>query len=151
MAFSARRGRPRKDISEKNRDRGTPELQRKRALSHTSEAIDFLLQRGVISEQEHWCGLHYRWLYTLRYGAPSVQSLDPNHSKGFSHSPIRWDWQEAREAEWVEAQQKLQQWGSLRAVRDVTLYNHLAPSLMENLRQGLRLLVTQWCKNSADE
>lgn len=70
MAFSSLRGRPRKPVVA--HDPGTPELRLKHALRLTAEPIDLCLEKGLISPEQHWCGLHLRWLYTLRYGAPSL-------------------------------------------------------------------------------
>ena len=71
MAFSTRRGRPPRPRLDDN-DNGTPELQFKRALGVTREPIDLCLERNLITPDHHWCSLHLRWLYTLRYGAPAI-------------------------------------------------------------------------------
>ena len=80
LHFPRRRGRP-KSVHH-GIDRGTPELAQKRLRGETTETLDLCLERGLITPQQHWCGIHLRWLYTLRYGAPGVRSIDPTHTKG---------------------------------------------------------------------
>lgn len=149
MAFSTRRGRPRKDPLIEKTDLGTPELRQKRQLSLTTEAIDLLLQKDIITHDQHWCGLHFRWLYTLRYGAPSVQSLDPASINGMIHPRIYTEWQEEREQEWKAALEILTRYGCLPAVRDCCIHNDHAPQHRALLRLGLQELVLLWCRPNA--
>jgi hypothetical protein len=64
MPLMRKRGRPAQNRPEV--DYGTPELQQKRQHHLTIEPLDWLLQHSLISQKQHWCGLHFRWLYTLR-------------------------------------------------------------------------------------
>ena len=68
-----RRGRPAQPRVEV--DKGTPELRRHRQQHATVEPLDRLLQQGLLTVPQHQCALRLRWLYTLRYGAPTLQSL----------------------------------------------------------------------------
>jgi hypothetical protein len=148
MAFSTRRGRPRKDpVIEKN-DLGTPELRQKRQLSLTTEAIDLLLQKDIITHDQHWCALHFRWLYTLRYGAPSVQSLDPARVNGIMHLRIYTEWQEEREDEWKRALEVLNRYHCLRAVSDCAIYNDYHPRFHSLISLGLEQLRDLWCRQN---
>lgn len=101
MAFTTRRGRP-KAVREDS-DKGTPELQRKRAAGLTLEAIDVCLGKNLITQAQHWCGLHLRWLYTLRYGAPNVSSTMNRLYDAPTTRPDDPEWRSAREAEFAEA------------------------------------------------
>ena len=145
MPFPTRRGRPRKDPTLAQKDLGTPELQRKRQLSETTEAIDLLLQRGQISMPQHWCALHFRWLYTLRYGAPTVQSLDPLRVQGFHAPRTITEWQEDREKEWKDALEMLRRYRCLQVVLDSAVYNEPPLARFILLREGLELLERNWC------
>lgn len=101
MAFTTRRGRPPRPRVEPH-DHGTPELQFKRAIGLTQEPIDLCLERGLISPRQHWCGLHLRWLFTLRYGAPAltIRYTDMPSASGQQDDPL---WRREREAEYAEA------------------------------------------------
>jgi hypothetical protein len=67
-----KRGRP-KNI-DTGIDRGTSELQMKRKQNITTESLDLCLHKKIITPIEHASGMKLRWIYTLRFGAPSVQS-----------------------------------------------------------------------------
>lgn len=152
MAFTSKRGRPKKDISENGvTDRGTPELCRKRQCSETTEVVDLLLQRGVINADQHWCALHYRWLYTLRYGSPMIQSMDPAYVRGILHKAGHEEWQQERELEWNEIQKELIICGYRRYVMEACIYNILYKNNEKELVNGLLLLVKRWCKRGTYE
>ena len=99
--MARRRGRPREHRPE--HDPGTPELAAKRAAGQTMETLDLCLARGILTPQQHWCGIHLRWLYTLRYGAPGVRALDTAHAGGMDIRPDDPAWREAREMEYQAA------------------------------------------------
>ena len=164
MAFSTQRGRPRKPLNDN--DVGTPELRLKHALRLTAEPIDLCLEKRLITEQQHWCGLHLRWLYTLRYGAPKLTTIyvDP-HEPG--SAPLREDedWRAMREREYglatdllktqrrYECVMRLAVYNERPAFLDQTLYEralHEPPLAQElsrmhlRLRDGLELLVKHW-------
>ncbi len=150
--FTRRRGRPKVEIQEN--DHGTPELQRKRAAEETAETLDLCLGKGLISLQQHWCGIHFRWLYTLRYGAPSVRALDLLHVDGIDIPNDDPSWRESREAEYHEAALALANWGYLRLLTNICVHNQRPDFLksrnvsdyktLAELRDGLDILVTHW-------
>ncbi len=150
MAFSTRRGRPRKrDSHLAVRDYGTPELQQKRSLSLTTETVDLLLKKGLITDEQHWCALHFRWLYTLRYGSPTPQSVDPARVRGILHRKIYPEWQSEREKEWQQAIQELTRGNSLSSLRQCAIYNQIHPSQLNELQSGLQVLALLWCHSKA--
>lgn len=127
MAFSSKRGRP-KTVKPLH-DCGTPELAFKRALGLTQEPLDGCLQRGLIHPHHHRAGLHLRWLYTLRYGAPSIRVI-PLNDEG--HSPSRSDnpaWRSDREAEYKEAIALLRQLRAYEPVMRLCVFQDWPASL----------------------
>ncbi len=93
-----KRGRPK--IDRPSRDAGTPELAFKRAHGETMEPLDLCLERGLLTAAQHWCGIHLRWLYTLRYGAPGVRAVDTTHLGGLELKMDDPGWRAAREEEY---------------------------------------------------
>lgn len=136
MAFSTRRGRPARAKDLDARDAGTPELQFKRALGLTNEPIDQCLERGVITADHHWCGLHLRWLYTLRYGAPVITT----HYGDAAFAPPATletpEWRSEREREYQAAVRILQQAGRYECMMRLCVFNELPVFL--NARLTLR-------------
>ncbi len=125
MAFSTRRGRPPARANADARDSGTPELQFKRALGVTSEPIDQCLERGIITPDQHWCGLHLRWLYTLRYGAPVITtrySDDPLLAPVVQETP---EWRIEREREYQDAVRILQHAGFYECMMRLCVFNEI--------------------------
>ena len=133
--FSTRRGRP--ASARPTTDYGTPELIFKRAHAHTMEAIDLCRQRRIIDSDQHWCGLHLRWLYTIRYGAPNVSAVDLTRIDGYAmaaseDSPI---WRQAREAEFAQAMALLRARHKQELVMQVCVFNERPHFLrLESLR-----------------
>lgn len=159
-ALPARRGRPK--TRRKSGDTGTPELVMKRLLGATAETLDLLLDRRIIDAQQHWCGIHLRWLYSLRFGAPSIRTLNLTDTPG-----IEWKlddplWSAAREAEYNEAMQCLTNNGRAQAIINVCIHNERprflntlpgkknytreAVDLIVSLKEGLDMLCTLWGK-----
>jgi hypothetical protein len=163
MAFSSKRGRPK--TAPNTQDYGTAELIAKRAFHLTDEPIDQCLHQRLISAGEHRAGLHLRWLYTLRYGAPSVQALClDQHSHTSSREAIA-SWRAEREADYAQARQLLHQSGHYECVMRLCVFNEAPPFLNasarekawhhpatrqhledqhQHLRAGLTLLATHW-------
>ena len=154
-----RRGRPKSPPQ--GIDRGTPELIRKRKLGETSESLDICLERGLISAQQHWCGIHLRWLYTMRHGAPGLRALNPAHLGGGLPRADSANWREEREQEYRDAVQALSVSGNVALVVNLCVYNERPKFLdaptritqkqaalnVETLRrthEGLNLLVKLW-------
>ncbi len=105
LRFPRRRGRPR--ITKPGRDTGTPELVMKRLKQETIEALDLCLERGIITPEQHWCGIHLRWLYTLKHGAPGVRAIDTTHLGGSETKTDDPEWRSSREKEYNEVIEKL--------------------------------------------
>lgn len=158
-----RGGRPKTYLVEETQDSGTPELQAKHAALQTAEALDILLKRELITANQHWCGIHLRWLYTLRYGTPNLQALDPLHFGGRElplDSPC---WQAYREDEFREAIFLLCARKLDKLIVNLCIYNEL-PSILTkahkvfsardataitqsctHINEGLDMLVGLWC------
>lgn len=164
MAFSTLRGRPRQQPAPAT-DPGTPELRLKHALGLTAEPIDLCLEKQLITTDQHWCGLHLRWLYTLRYGAPSLTTRYAD--KDTTTGPLQEDltWRAMRELEYNEAVRALKAARSYECVMRLAVFNEhpaflnqrlrerawkqkaLATELNRlhsQLREGLELLVQHW-------
>lgn len=158
MAFTSRRGRPR--AHRLPADPGTPELRLKHALGLTREPLDHCLEKRLITADQHRAGVHFRWLYTLRYGLPTVRALDLSALPGAPRATAEDDpWRQGREVEFREAARVLNNSGCLRAVLAVCVMQHapacLAPvtALRRNpaaeqelsaLQTGLQHLVSLW-------
>lgn len=69
-----KRGRP--PSRRMTSDTGTPELVMKRLRGETAEPIDLYYERGFIDRKQHRVGVHFRWLFTVLYGAPGVKATD---------------------------------------------------------------------------
>jgi len=164
MAFSTLRGRPRQPAIQT--DSGTPELRLKHALRLTAEPIDLCLEKRFITVEQHWSGLHLRWLYTVRYGAPSLTTIYADRD-----APARPpaaesdDWRILREREYHEAAHLLKQSSRYQCVMGLAVFNErpafLSPKLvaraaqhpalatelersLTRLREGLDLLAYHW-------
>lgn len=136
MAFTTRRGRPKKAAAE-GVDVGTPELRFKHAHGLTAEPIDQCLERQLITEAHHWCALHLRWLYTVRYGAPSLTTRYDSGSAGprTADDPA---WRRQREAEYHAATALLRTGVHYEPVMRVCVYNEW-PAFLDP-----RLLARTW-------
>jgi len=171
MAFTTRRGRPRAAPASTS-DTGTDELRAKRSLGITTEPIDLCLARKLITPAQHWCGLHWRWLYTLRYGAPSL--IARYHDEGSASVPgdTNDDWRIKREREYHAARGVLQTHRRYDGVMRLAIFNELPPFLNPRLHErawehppvarqlqqahahlceGLELLVVHWKQEHAHD
>jgi len=132
MAFTTRRGRPPKQLDD---DPGTAELRLKHALRLTAEPIDRCLERQLITQAQHWCGLHLRWLYTVRYGAPIVTTRyvhrDDAPTRG-ENDPV---WRHEREQEYRTASTLLKDQRVYEPVMRLCVYNESPVFLNETLHQ----------------
>ena len=154
----AKRGRPK--ALRTGTDTGTPELIMKKLLGETAETLDLLLEHSLINKEQHWSGIHLRWLYTLRYGAPSIRTLDHTHTGGIEIKPEDPEWRAAREMEYHEAMRKLTTNAQATLMLNLCVHNERprflkkvgakkrytqaeAQTLLE-LRQGLDLLSDLW-------
>ena len=129
MAFTTQRGRPRAINRVINTDSGTPELRMKHAMGATAEPIDLCLSRALITADQHWCSLHLRWLYTLRYGAPVITSRTMDRLDYQPSAEEAQEWREMREQEYHEAIATLKQQRRYEPVMRLSVFNEL-PSFL---------------------
>jgi hypothetical protein len=137
MAFSSLRGRPRK-TAPPLRDVGTPELRLKHALNLTAEPIDLCLERALITPEQHRSGIHLRWLYTLRYGAPSLSTHYGDRGgtpEAAVHDP---QWRSMREQEYLDACRLLRAHRRYECVLRLCVYNEYPSFLSHPLRERAR-------------
>lgn len=135
----------------------------KRVFGLTAEALDLCLERGIIRDEQHWCGIHLRWLYTLRHGVPSVRAIDPSHFGGGEPKNEDPEWRAAREKEYNEAITLLTRSGHALLLLNLCVYNerpkylNFSPAEIKTtlpyitdsiarLRDGLDNLVNLWKK-----
>ncbi len=127
MAFATTRGRPKQP--KPTTDYGTPELAAKRRAGITREPLDLCLDKGLITPDQHWCGLHLRWLYTLRYGAPSISCRPLHLHDGYRVRTEDSQWRLAREEEYKQAVTLLTQHRLYEAVMGLCVF-HDTPSFL---------------------
>lgn len=132
MAFTTRRGRPKAPAT--TTDLGTPELRLKHALGATTEPIDLCLSRELITPEQHRCGMHLRWLYTLRYGAPVITTRYGDRLDAPAASEESDGWRASREEEYHTATALLKQHRRYDAVMRVCIYHELPACLNPVLR-----------------
>jgi hypothetical protein len=165
MGFTTRRGRPKTKevklevISE--RDLGTPELCMHRAFNQTKEVLDICIEKRIITEDEHRAAVHFRWLYTIRFGAPNISALDINKGEGRDIREESEIWRAKREREYSMAVEKLRSEGSLKMIMNIAIFNHSPRFLtgvnshrtaqiiqnkreLAKFREGLKTLVSLW-------
>lgn len=150
MAFSTRRGRPRTSGARPERDYGTPELQKKRQYGLTVEAIDLCLHRGIISPQQHWCGVHLRWLHALRYGVADAKTSSGllHQSAGTSLQDEQWN--NEREQEYHAATLALAEQHALHPTIRLCVYNE-RPIFLTLNNEALRALPRQQLQRYTSE
>ncbi len=132
MAFSSKRGRPKKPIP--TLDEGTPELAAKRARGITTEPLDLCLERRLITPAEHRAALHLRWLYSLRFGYAGVRALALSQHET---SPSRCDdplWRAEREEDYKSALQTLAAARAQETVLKLCIFNEMPDFLRPHLQ-----------------
>lgn len=132
MAFSTQRGRPRNPAPAI--DLGTPELRLKHALRLTAEPIDIFLEKNILTHRQHWCGLHLRWLYTLRYGAPNLTTRYADPDTPSTPPETTPEWRSAREQEYHEAIQALKAGRRYEPVTRLAIFNEIPAFLRQALQ-----------------
>jgi hypothetical protein len=165
MSFTSKRGRPlaanKLKVIEGGRQESLDANQRKLRINR--EPIDIYYDKGLIDDSAHWAGLHFRWLYTLKFGAPGISAIDIDRENGRApalHDPL---WQEEREKEYAMAVEKLRNLGALKIVLNIAVFGHF-PKYMQigrptrkdytrnnlnevlKLREGLEVLASHWGK-----
>ena len=137
MRFSTRRGRPRKSVpSTEEYDHGTPELRQKRRSGMTAEAIDLCLAHRLITPDQHWCGMHFRWLHTLRYGVADARTSHALHRETSGAAAYDEQWTMEREAEYSTAIEKLSAEKRILPVMRLCIYNEWPEALGNLYRPG---------------
>ncbi|MCE3233456.1 MAG: hypothetical protein K0R98_1713 [Rickettsiaceae bacterium] len=141
MGFSRKRGRP--CAPREKTDKGTKELQEKRARNHTIEPLDLCLKKQIIESSEHEAGIRLRWLYTLRFGAPDISAYQPEmRGKSCFHADDE-EWLHARHLEYKNALVELEKIGAKRVVINICIFNQraafLLPATADTTHYQLRL------------
>lgn len=119
MAFSNRRGRPKKQQQEHE---ATEELLQRFDKGITQEPLDRLLQLGLISERMHAAGVKFRWLHTIRFGVRDVSSLDlqdTHYNKGQRADA----WYEEKAEEYKQLCSELRAAKALAVITDMCIFN----------------------------
>ena len=149
MTFTSKRGRkPTLKLTESKaecKDLGTAELAMKRALNLTKEALDLCLERRIISDEQHKSAIRFRWLYTIRFGAPNISALNMDK---FEQAEFREDdeeWRLKREQEYSMMIEKLRKCGALKIVMNIVIFNHL-PRFLTGAMCHLRVQAIQNAK-----
>ena len=128
MGFTSKRGRPKTVTLVKGReekDLGTLELQMRRARDMTTEPIDICKKKSIIKADQYSAAMHFRWLYTIRLGAPGVSAVNLDAFGGRNIAQNNEEWQAGREKEYAMAVEKLRQAGALRIVMNICVFNHM--------------------------
>ena len=133
MAFTTQRGRPRSTAPVT--DAGTPELRLKHALGLTAEPIDLCLEKKLIAPEHHWSGLHLRWLYTLRYGAPNLTTRYADREAPSAAATEDPAWRAMREREYHAATELLTSNARYECVMRLAVFNELPAFLSVTLRE----------------
>lgn len=150
MGFTAKRGRPKTRHVGRIPDLGTQQLQAKRRQNITIEPLDLLVQKSLISEEQHWAGIHLRWLYTLKMGAPNISASNLDELYGRELRMEDEGWREDREAEYNLAVETLQISKTFKEVMDMAVFGVKSFPLktieLQRIREGLSHLCQLWKK-----
>ncbi len=138
MRFSIRRGRPRAE--QKTTDKGTKELQRKRALGVTDEPLDVCLRFGMISKEQHWAAVHLRWLHHIRFGNMKLRAM--HYAKDMEEQPAKKSlnpfWNAKKEKEYRHAEQLLSRHGVFSSVMNVVVFQQWPDFISKSCGVGLK-------------
>lgn len=155
MGFTSRRGRPQKQSKKAihpslQRDLGTEQLQAKRRNNLTAEPFDLLLQKSIITEDEHRAGIHLRWLFTLKNGAPNISAMALDEQFGRELRCESDSWRARREAEYGSAIEVLARAKLTELILNVAVYGVIKfpinAEFLYELREGLQLLCKLFAK-----
>ncbi len=169
MSFTSKRGRPPANMAGLTLIEGgkqediKPKIRPKSRINR--EPIDICHEKGLISDDQHRAAIHFRWLYSLRFGAPGVSATDYDRMSGRQLRDNDPKWQEEREREYAMAVEKLRMCGALKIVLNLAVFNHV-PRYMPRgrisrkdyihhnlneivkLQEGLDILARHWGKTA---
>ena len=123
MGFSTRRGRP-----PKKKELPKP----KKTLAQNQEILDVLYKKSLITDEELWAGLHLRWLYTLKFGAPNIKAAEMSHFYGRELRAEDPQWQAARGKEYILAINELRQIKAHKLVMNIAIFD-LCPAFLGDI------------------
>ena len=120
----------------------------------TTEPLDLCLKEDVIDQEQHLCGIRFRWLYTLKFGLPSAKAYDPARSPGREiDKNTDQAWLQEKQKEYSNLVFKLEDINALKIINDVCVYNIMPRFLSEpdgeslreiyKLQEGLSLLMKE--------
>lgn len=121
-------------------DLGTPELRSKRKQGLTTEPLDTCLEKQLITHTQHECGLHLRWLYTIQFGATSVESHSIYTPKGrnINTSPHNTQWLAKYNTRYKEAICVLKRHNAARLIMGVCVFSE-RPGFLNYSKHNLSL------------
>lgn len=139
MKYRTKRGRPTSHHAKK--DLGTPELIAKRKEAFlVGEPLDACLQREMISAEEHWAGIHLRWLYGTIFGIPNVRASNPASPKGRCLERDNEAWMAKREQEYAKAHKLLHELKALPLVSDICVFSRYPSFLIGNKKCWFQMI-----------
>lgn len=94
-------------------------------------ALDDMRERGLISPEQHWCGVHMLWLHNIRNGLTPIEDSM---------------WLSARSEEFEKAMWALRDNKCIGAISNLCLFNEWSPSGVDVIRKGLDVLEATWRK-----
>lgn len=146
MPFTSKRGRP--ALKRPEKDKGTPELIAKRRQGLTDEPLDYLLKQNLITSDQHWAGIHFRWLYTIVFGIPNI-SVKYLNEVGFADTTQRSEeWRRRREKEYGKISEILVKNGCKNVLIDLCIHSKSVERKQVALyKKSLDLLIEIFSKN----
>ena len=141
MILYYKKGRPKKVTEDKPY---TSETYWKNKHNLTSEPIDLLLKRGIINEEMHQAALKFRWLYTLKFSVPTLQT---NFSatctnKGGVTSQYTEDQRSQLVILYNDACKTLKRSQTLKIVQSVCIYHYHVENMQDSYSKNIELLQT---------
>ena len=110
----------------------------KRKANITTEPLDLCFQRGLINEQQHNAGIRLRWLYTLKFGAPTISSYSPDNVGGHSckYEDNGWMWH--RQLEYKLMIERLEKSKARKIVVDICIFSRM-PQFLYKIPDNLKM------------
>lgn len=137
MKFTRRRGRPKK-LLKTGRDRGTLELQAKRRLNLTTEPLDLCLIKGLINSDQYSSGLYFRWLYTLKFGNPTIRSYLPDICDSYTSKKREQAWLAEQQEQYRTIIKELRKENCFRDTFNICIMSHLSDFLIQSVTSNNR-------------